>query len=156
MNIRNCTPGDIDQVRQLVNVCKPLGLHRKGTYWVLFTYFNDSCFVLEKDKKIIGFISGMKSTSQEGVFHIWQVGVFVTHRGQGHAYKLIEKILQRAKELGCSKVQFTIEVGNDKSLGLFTKYAKKNHIPMKKLYHIGYYDSLSKERENEDAYEYLF
>ncbi len=154
MTIRNCTPADIDQVRQLVNICKPLGLHRKGTYWVLFTYFNDSCFVLEKDKKIVGFISGLKSTSQKGVFHIWQIGVLQLHRGQGHAYRLLTKILARAKELKCDKIQFTIEVDNDKSLGLFTKFAQKNHLSIKKLYHISYYDSLSGERENEDAYEY--
>lgn len=71
MNIRNCNVNDIDGVRQFLSRNKPLGTHSPATYWVLFTYFNNSYFVAEENNKIIGFTGGLKSTSQHGVFHLW-------------------------------------------------------------------------------------
>src|SRR3989344_5972058 len=126
MNIRNCIVDDISEVRQFLSRNKPLGTHSPATYWVLFTYFNNSYFVAEENNKIIGFTGGLKSTSQPGVFHLWQMGVDKEHRRKGFAEKLFYSVLKEALQMKCIKLQISMVPENEASYNLFTKFAKKH------------------------------
>jgi L-2,4-diaminobutyric acid acetyltransferase len=105
MQIRTCTPGDIQQVRHFVGQCKPLGVHTGYTYWVLFHNFSETCFVIEEEGKIVGYVSGMKSGTLPDVFFVWQIGVAEEMRGKGYSYLLLEEILEAAKKMRCTKLQ---------------------------------------------------
>ena len=46
MIIRKCTVEDVDILRRFVDECKPLELHTPFTYWTLFNYFSNLCFLM--------------------------------------------------------------------------------------------------------------
>ncbi|SRR5258708_11608668 len=155
MLVRNCNEKDVDNIRQFVNLCKPLTLHTPYTYWVLFTNFSESCLLIEENNLIVGYISGIKSASLKNTFFIWQIGVRKEFRGKGYAQILIKTIIEVAKKQGCSKIQFTIEPENSISLNTFKNFAVKKNIAMKKLTTLEYHDSLSKENGLEVIYEFI-
>lgn len=133
MRIRNCTENDVDAVRDFVTECRPLGIHTPYTYWTLFRYFSEGCFVMEESGKIIGYVSGMKSATGKDVFFLWQLGVAKGHRGKGYSHTLIDKIAECARNCKCKRIELTIEPGNVASLGTFSSYAKKHGLNMKKI-----------------------
>ena len=75
MIIRNCTVEDVDRVRRFVDACKPLELHTSFTYWAIFNYFSNLCFLMIEDEKLIGFISGIRSSLDKDAVYLWQIGV---------------------------------------------------------------------------------
>lgn len=153
MKIRNCVVNDISEVRQFLSRNKPLGCHSSATYWVLFTYFNNSYFIAEENNKVIGFTGGLKSTSQKDVFHLWQIGVDKEHRSKGYAKKLLYTVIKEALKMECLKLQISMVPENVASFNLFTKFVKKHNTKMVRLSTIDYYDSLSNFKENEILYE---
>ena len=153
MKIRNCIVNDISEVRQFLSRNKPLGCHSSATYWVLFTYFNNSYFVVEENNKIIGFTGGLKSTSQKDVFHLWQIGVDKEHRAKGYAKRLLYTVVKEAMKMKCTKLQISMVPENVASFSLFTKFSKKHNKKIVRLSIIDYYDSLSNFKENEILYE---
>jgi L-2,4-diaminobutyric acid acetyltransferase len=153
MKIRNCIVDDISEVRQFLSRNKPLGCHSCATYWVLFTYFNNSYFVAEENGKVIGFTGGLKSTSQKDVFHLWQIGVDKEHRSMGYAKKLLYTVIKEAIKMKCLKLQISMVPENVASFTLFTKFVNKHNIKIVRLSLIDYYDSLSNFKENEILYE---
>jgi len=154
MKIRNFTTKDIDKIRQFVYLCRPLTLHTPYTYWVLSTYFSDSCFVLERNKTIIGYVSGLKSTTKLKTFFLWQIGIEEKFRERTYAQLLIQKIVQVAKKHQCKYMQFTIEPNNKISLQTFISYAAKHELKMERIGKAKYYDSLSKKNEGEIIFQY--
>ena len=153
MQIRNCTTSDVDKIRQFVNSCKPLTLHTAYTYWVMFNYLSEGCFVMEEDEKAVGYASGVKSSTEEDVFFMWQIGIAEEFRGKGLSQVLIEKIVNVAKKQNCNILQLTIEPDNEASFSTFNNYAKKNNLIMETAGEAKYNDSLSGKTESETLYE---
>lgn len=153
MTIRNCNVNDIERVRRFISQNKPIVAHRPPIYWVLFTYFNNSYFLAEENNKVIGFAGGLKSTSQEGVFHLWQIAVDKDYRGKGYAKKLLNSVVKEAINMKCSKLQISILPENTASIHLFNDFAEKYGKKMIQLSLIDYYDSLDDFKENEILYE---
>jgi len=153
MLIRNCNVGDLESIKKLVEQSKPLILHTTYTYWVLFYFFNDSCFVMEDKSKFVGFVSGMKSTALKDTFFVWQIGIILEYRGKGRASELLEKIVSRAKEMNCKKIQFSIEPDNELSYNLFSSFAKAKGLTVERVDEVKYLDFVSKEKVFENHYE---
>lgn len=153
MKIRNCKETDVDKVRRFVDLSKPLDLHTPFTYWVLLRYFGDSCFVIEEENRVIGFISGMASSCEKGVFYVWQIGVAPPYRGKGHADILIQTILGAAKKQRCHSLHITISPENQSSFKAFSRFAEKRCLPMKKIGVLCFFDSLEQREVAEDLYE---
>lgn len=155
MIIRNLSTDDIDKIRQFVYLCKPLTLHTPYTYWVLGMYFSDSCFILEHKGRIIGYVSGIKTTAFTDTFFLWQIGIEEKYREKTYAQRLIGKVVEVAKKQKCKFLQFTIEADNKISLQTFISFAAKNDITMEKLEKAKYYDSLSEKHEEETVFQYI-
>lgn len=153
MDIRTCKETDIATVRHFVSLCKPLGVHTGYTYWMLFRFFGESCFVMEENGKAVGYISGMKSDTFPYVFFVWQIGVAQECRGKGYSYLLLEKAATAAKQLGCTALQFTIEPDNEASLGAFRGFAQKKNLKIHALETIHYPHSVRETIEEETIYE---
>jgi L-2,4-diaminobutyric acid acetyltransferase len=153
LKIRTCKEEDIAKVRHFVSLCKPLGVHTGYTYWMLFRFFGESCFLMEEKGKVVGYVSGMKSNTFAHVFFVWQIGVGQESRGKGYAYRLLEKAVEAAKGLGCTAIQFTIEPDNEASLGAFSGFAKKNDLKMHARGKIHYPHSVRETVEEETIYE---
>lgn len=155
MKIRHCTEADVDAVRGFVNLSKPLDLHTPFTYWVLLKYFGDSCFVIEEDNRVIGFISGMASSREKGVFYIWQIGVDPLYRGKGCAGLLLEKISEAAGERHCHTLHVTIESDNTASIKAFTRFAGRHGSSLERAGSAEFYDSLTEKKVLEDLYKII-
>lgn len=153
MKIRNCEVRDIERVRRFISQNPPIVAHRPPIYWVLFTYFNNSYFLAEEDSTVIGFAGGLKNTSQEGVFHLWQIGVDKKYRRQGYANKLLNTVINEVLKMGCTKLQIAILPENTASYTLFNKFAENHNKKMLRLSLIDYYDGLDNFKENEVLYE---
>jgi L-2,4-diaminobutyric acid acetyltransferase len=130
MQIRTCTPDDIQKVRHFVSQCKPLGLHTGYTYWVLFHNFKESCFVMEEESKIVGYVSGLKSSTFDDVFFVWQIGVAEEMRGKGYSYLLLQKVLETAKKMRCTKMQMSLEEKDGASFHAISGFAAKHNLKM--------------------------
>ncbi|NPV50267.1 MAG: GNAT family N-acetyltransferase [Candidatus Methanofastidiosum sp.] len=153
MIIRNCTVEDVDRVRRFVSDCKPLELHTSFTYWTLFNYFSDLCFLMEEDEKVIGFISGIKSSIETGVAYLWQVGIAKDQRGKNYAYVLIDHFSKAAISLDCNKIQVSISPENQVSYNAFLKYSEENSYPFVKIGEVKYHDKLGDKHEFEILFQ---
>ena len=153
MIIRKCTVEDVDILRRFVDECKPLELHTPFTYWILFNYFSNLCFLMVEEGKIIGFISGVRSSLDKEVAYLWQIGVSKSHRGKNYASLLIDQFIKSVIDLDCNKIQVSISPENQSSYNTFVKYAKENSYSFVKIGEVKYHDQLSDKKEFEIVYQ---
>lgn len=152
MKIRPMESGDIGAVRELIDICKPLDLHTPFTYWILSEYFNNTCMVLEDEGAIVGYAGGIKSSSMEGIFYLWQIGLLPGYRGKGYFSLLLDRIIEEIKKSGCNALEFSVLSDNYQSINAFSGYAKKKGLPMGKRGSLRFYDKLADEECKEDIY----
>jgi L-2,4-diaminobutyric acid acetyltransferase len=153
MDIRNCRETDVDEIRKFVKHSKPLDLHTVFTYWTLFKYFGDTCFVLEKEGRIIGFISGLLCSNQPDTLYLWQIGIDPDYRGNRYAEILIKRVVAAARAKGCKGLQITIAPENRSSYRLFSRFALEQKLTMDKAGAVDIFDSLTKKKTFENLYE---
>ena len=153
MRIRSCHEGDLDAIRKFVDFCRPLDLHTPFTYWVLLHFFGSTCFVMEEEGKLIGFVTAMTGSDREGVCFLWQIGVDPSYRGKHHADRLIERVVEVATAKGCRAVQVTIAPENKESFSLFSRVAAQRGLAMKRIGVVDFIDSLTGKRVFEYHYE---
>ena len=153
MIIRNCTVEDVEGVRKFVDVCKPLELHTPFTYWTLFNYFSNLCFLMIEGEELIGFISGIRSSLDKDVVYLWQIGVSKEQRGKNYALLLIGHFIKAVIGLDCNKIQVSISPENQASYNTFVKYAKEHSYTFAKIGEVKYNDQLSDKKEYEILYE---
>lgn len=153
MIVRNCTVNDVESVRKFVDECKPLELHTPFTYWMLFNYFSNLCLLTLEDEKIVGFISGIKSSSHEQVVYLWQIGVSKRHRGKKYSSTLLDNFFKSALDLNCNKIQVSIGPNNLASYQAFQKYSKKCSYNICEIGKVSYHDKISNTTEYELLYE---
>ncbi|MFQ5443154.1 MAG: GNAT family N-acetyltransferase [Nitrospinales bacterium] len=147
-------PKDVGNVQAFVKSCEPLGIHTAFTYWVLAKYFNNTCFILEKNSQIIGWIAGVTSSSHESTLYIWQIGVAPEHRGKKYSENLIDAIVFVARNNGCKSIHFSISPQNIPCLKAFERYARLNKISMKGLDKVEIVDSSNNVEDVEILYQF--
>ncbi|SHJ01432.1 GNAT family N-acetyltransferase [Lutispora thermophila] len=152
MRIRSMESKDIAAVRELIDYCKPLDLHTPFTYWILSEYFNNTCFVLEDEDEIVGYTGGMKSSSMDRTFYLWQIGLMPDYRGKGYFNMLMDQIINEVKAIGCKFLEFSVLSDNYQSINAFSNYAKKKGLPIEKRGSLSFYDKLTDEECKEDIY----
>jgi len=153
MVIRNCTIEDVDRVRRFVDLCKPLELHTPFTYWTLFNYFSNLCFLMMEGEELIGFISGIRSSLDKDVVYLWQIGISKEQRGKNYASLLIDHFIKAVIGMDCNKIQVSISPENQASYNTFVKYAKEHSYNFAKIGEVKYNDQLSDKKEYEILYQ---
>ncbi len=154
MQIRSCSIDDVAAVRAFVKANPPLDLHSAFTYWVLFSYQNDLCFLMEDEAgRIIGFVSGVTSSRDPGACYLWQLAVDAAHRRSAVAHRLTAEFHDAACRLGCRRIQFSIDPANAPSLNAAHRFAAKRGLDMKKVSVVSIHDSIDFIDVHEDVYE---
>ena len=153
MIIRNCNEEDVDKIRRFVRECEPLELHTPFTYWTLFNYFSNLCFLIAEDDMVIGFVSGIRSSLDQNVVYLWQIGVSKNSRGKNYASVLIDAFTKAVRAIECNKIQVSISPENKTSYNVFLKYVKEHSYSISKISEIKYHDQLSDKKEFEILYE---
>jgi len=113
-----------------------------------------TCFVLEENGKIIGYTTSLRSTDNPDVLFWWQMGIDKEYRGRGLSYLLTEAIVNKARELGCRCIQFTIDANNKASYRAVSNYACVNKIRMEKIGASRYHHVLDDKQTNLTMYQY--
>lgn len=109
MNIRKMKIEDYEAVYQLWLSCKGMGLNsvddsRDGIE--RFLHRNpDTCFIAERDGKIVGVILG-GSDGRRGYIH--HTAVSPDQRRQGIASKLVDAVMTAFKNIGITKVALVV------------------------------------------------
>ena len=155
MKIRNLKEDDIHEIRNFVNLCKPLGLHTAFTYWVLAKYFNNICFVAEDQNAIAGLLTSIKCSVNDNLIYLWQIGISPQHRRKQYASLLVKKLVDSAIQIGVKHIQFSIADENIASYEMFSGFAEENGLTMRKIDKLYFNDSLTDTSEFEHIYEYV-
>lgn len=155
MQIRNCTTADVATIRDFVRKTPPLDLHSAFTYWTMFEYFRDLCFVAEvkSREQPMGFITGLVSTIKPNTCYLWQLGVAPKFRFTSCASTLIGHLIHAAKTKGCSALQFSIEPSNKLSLNTAKRFAQRRNLSLHIVGNVEIYDSVETKRTYEILYE---
>lgn len=154
MKIRQCQPGDVPAVRRLVAALPPLGVHTAFTYWVLFRFFSEVCFVAEDRGAVVGYASGVTCLEPEGALYLWQLGVVEKHRGSGLAQRLTRAVIAAAAARGCGRLLVSIEPSNERSRGAIAKVAAAMGSELRVEDEIVLPDGLTDKVEREVLYSF--
>lgn len=121
LQIRNADENDFLNVYNFVSRCKPLENYSEHFYKIMLRYFGNSCFIAEFNEEIVGFVMGFRSQVDNDKFFLWQIGVFSYHRGKEIGKMLLDEFEKAGKNLGCKKVEVTVDPKNIPSQKLFEK-----------------------------------
>ncbi len=126
MEIREVNEKEFLKVHDFVKNCQPLEVYPVHLYRILFRYFKNICFLAEEGRQIFGFASGLVTQVSPQTCFFWQVGVSLKARGKGLGKKLTSCLEERAKKLGCQRIELTVDLENIPSQKLFDKLNYKN------------------------------
>ncbi|AXI00896.1 diaminobutyrate acetyltransferase [Sporosarcina sp. PTS2304] len=115
---------DGKEIWQLIKDTQVLDLNSSYSYLLWADQFSETSIVVEKDAKIVGFISGFIQPKADNTLFIWQVAVDESARGKRLASRMLQSILQRS---ACRNVQFleaTVTPSNIPSTKLFKGLAR--------------------------------
>ncbi|MBD3182947.1 GNAT family N-acetyltransferase [Candidatus Poribacteria bacterium] len=150
--IRNITPDDVESIYNLVDGSLTLRTYDKYLYRILSEYFTKTCLVAESDNEIVGFILCFISQDDPSILFIWQIFVRETYRGKLVTQKLNKQIRDVAREMGCTKLHFTI--ASDSKLGKSMK--KLSSIPFNSVSLHGLFLKSTKSDNGEEKIDILY
>lgn len=102
-----------------------LDLNSSYSYLMWCKYFRNTSVVVEREGRIVGFVSGFIKQDAPNVLFIWQVAVDESERGQGLATRMIRHILRRPICENVHYLEATVSPSNKPSQQLFTRLADK-------------------------------
>ncbi len=132
VQLRNCTPADVEGIARFIASCPPLDLHTSFTYWVTFEYWGDLCFAARLGGRIVGYASAIGSGRDGEVLYLWQVGVADELRSTGLGRRLIESVADAGRRRGFRELQVSIAPGNEASFRAFSGFATSLGQPLER------------------------
>ena len=111
-------------VSALVARCPPLDLNASYCYLLQCEQFTDTCAVVERDGKIVGFVSGHLMPRAPQTLFIWQVAVDAGMRGHSLGRLMMAHILDRPQSADFKRLCATITKSNRASAAMFASLAK--------------------------------
>lgn len=122
VRVRGTTSDDAGLLESLALRCPPLDVHTPYTYWVLSTYFSESCFVAVEGTEPVGFVTAVANRDRA---LLWQIGILPAHRGKGLSHLLIDAVAGWADGRGFSAIELSIDPANKESHATFRSFAKR-------------------------------
>jgi L-2,4-diaminobutyric acid acetyltransferase len=119
--IKKASEDDFLRVYEFTSYCKPLENYSEHFYKIMLRYFSNSCFIADFEKNIVGFVLGFRSQVDKTKFFLWQIGVFSKYRAIEVGKKLLNRIEEAARGLGCKSIELTVDPENIPSYRFFVK-----------------------------------
>ena len=123
--LRHPTPDDGLAVWKLVRDSGVLDRNSVYAYCATFRSFSATCVVASGGDGLAGFVTGWRLPAQPEVLFVWQVGVAVSHRGQGLATTMLRYLLDAPGGRTATFIQTTVTPDNAPSRALFHGLARK-------------------------------
>ena len=119
MLIRNAKESDFTSCVAVAKRSWPV-FERAAVYHLFTKFFNDTCFVCEREGNIDAFLLGFISQVDRTESYIHWIVVDPSAQRQGLASRLYEKFFEAAIRLGARRVRLTVNPNNAPSLALQT------------------------------------
>ena len=119
IHIREAYEDEFLQVYNLVSISPPLERYFQHFYRIMLRYFSSTCFVAEFEEKLVGWLMGFISQNNPDTYFLWQIGVHPDMQGRGLGGLLLDAVEKKVIELGCSRIEVTIDPENTSSEKLF-------------------------------------
>lgn len=113
ISYRRAVEADAVALGGIARQCPPLDVHTPYTYWVLATFFSETCMVAEADGEPVGMLLSVPFRNS---LFLWQYGVLPERRRQGIATRMLSITAMEAKLAGREQVVATVTPGNSASL----------------------------------------
>ena len=114
----------------LIRACPPLDENSMYCNLLQCTHFSATSVVAERDRQLVGAISGYLVPGREDTLFIWQVAVSESARGQGLGGRMISDILARPECSGVRYLETTVTASNEASWALFKGFARRADAPL--------------------------
>jgi diaminobutyrate acetyltransferase len=124
--IRKAREKEFLNVYEFIASCGVLETYGAHFYRIVIRYFRDTCYLAERDGKILGFMWGFLSQTDPHTFFLWQIGVDPSTRGEGIGGRILEAAERELAERGCHRIELTIDPSNRPSQRLFEKRGYRN------------------------------
>lgn len=124
--IREAKENEFLKVYELVSQSPPLEKYFQHFYRIMLRYFTSTCLVAELQQKLVGWQMGFISQNSPETYFLWQIGVHPDMQGRGLGGLLLEDVEKRVYQLGCKRVEVTIDPENLPSGKLFLKNGYAN------------------------------
>ncbi len=126
IHIRDAREDEFLQVYNFVSASPPLERYFQHFYKIMLRYFSSTCLVAEQQGKIVGWQMGFVSQNDPKTYFLWQIGVHSDMQGRGLGGLLLESIENKAGEMGCTRIEVTIDPENIASEKLFLNNSYNN------------------------------
>ncbi|MEB4861062.1 GNAT family N-acetyltransferase [Priestia megaterium] len=120
MYIRNSLESDYEMLIDVVNDWWQGRQMSQMLPRLFFQHFNKTSFILERDEKILGFLIGFISQTNEKDAYIHFVGIHPQYRGSGLGATLYRTFFDKVKKYGCSYVKCVTSPINQNSIAYHT------------------------------------
>ncbi len=147
------TPTDDDDGKEIWHLIKNTGvldLNSSYNYLMWAKYFDQTSVVVERNKKIVGFISGFIQPNKPDHLFIWQVAVYDSERKKGLALSMLKAILKRSTCKDVHYLEATVSPSNKASAALFKKLAVelKTNCQITECFTVNQFTVIEHEAEN--------
>lgn len=116
VRIRTVKKEDFLEIMDLASKCDPIPVERDSIYHLFTKYFTNTCFVAEKDNKIVGYILGFFSQLEKNVAYIHNICISPDFRRKKIGSSLYQKFFENMKKEKCQKIFLIINPTNKLSI----------------------------------------
>jgi ribosomal protein S18 acetylase RimI-like enzyme len=124
MLIRNAEEKDFTSCVQIATRVWPVK-EREAIYHIFCKFFNNTCFVCEREGIINAFLLGFLSQVDVSQAYIHLIAVDIHAQRLGLASRLYQKFFETVRGLGARQVRLTVSPDNAASLGFHKKLGFK-------------------------------
>jgi len=121
MLIRNAQEDDFVNCFHISRRAWPEFKERESIYHLFCKFFNNTCFVIERDGQIQGFVFGFLSQVEKTQAYIHLVAVDPSSQRQGLANHLYARFFETVSGLGARQVRLIVNPDNAPSLAFHEK-----------------------------------
>jgi len=120
MLIRNATESDYINVISVVNEWWGGRQMADMLPRLFFKHFSETCYILEENSKMIGFLVGFISQTYPDQAYIHFFGVAPSHRSKGYGRTAYKYFFDMVKQKGCRSVHAVTSIVNKTSIAFHT------------------------------------
>jgi len=116
IKIRNAEEKDFLDIMSIAGNCEPMPVERDSIYHDLTRYFTNTCFIAEREGKIVGYLLGWISQIDGTVAYIHNVCVVPGMRRRQVATGLYNGFFETVEATGCNRIFLIVSPRNKISL----------------------------------------
>ena len=120
MLIRNATESDYIHVVSIINEWWGGRQMADMLPRLFFKHFSETCYILEENGEMIGFLVGFISPTYPDQAYIHFFGVAPSHRSKGYGRTAYEYFFDMVKQKGCRSVHAVTSIVNKTSIAFHT------------------------------------